>query len=54
MAWRRRFGGRGLGLVIVILSALNMFLGVGGFLASVLGIISGAPALAWRPEPRPH
>jgi hypothetical protein len=41
---------RSWGLIIVILAALNMFLDMGGFLASVLGIIGGALALAWRPE----
>lgn len=42
---------RGWGMAIVILSALNLFIGMGGFLASVLGIIGGALALAWRPTP---
>ena len=41
---------RSSGLIIVILAALNLFLGMGGFVASVLGIIGGALALAWRPE----
>jgi hypothetical protein len=45
---------RSSGLVIVILAALNLFLGMGGFVASVLGIIGGALALAWRPEPSTH
>lgn len=39
----------GWGMVILVLSALNLFLGMGGFLASVLGIIGGALALAWQP-----
>ncbi len=42
---------RSWGLVIVILSALNMFLGMGRFLASVLGIVGEALALAWKSEP---
>lgn len=41
---------RGWGMAILILSALNLFIGMGGLLASVLGIIGGAMALAWRPE----
>jgi hypothetical protein len=31
---------------ILLLSALNLFFGMGGFLASVLGIIGGAIALS--------
>ena len=42
---------RGWGMAILILCALNLFIGMGGFLASVLGIIGGAMALAWRPTP---
>ena len=42
---------RGWGMAILILSAVNLFIGMGGFLASVLGIIGGAMALAWRPKP---
>lgn len=38
------------GLVIVIASALNLFLGMGGFLAGVLGIVGGALAMSGRPE----
>jgi hypothetical protein len=38
------------GIVILIASALNLFVGMGGFLASVLGIIGGALALSWRPQ----
>jgi hypothetical protein len=38
------------GVVIVIVSALNLFFGMGGFLASTLGIIGGALALSWRPQ----
>jgi len=39
----------GWGMVILVLSALNLLLGMGGFLASVLGIIGVALALAWQP-----
>ena len=39
------------GVVIVIVSALNFFFGMGGFLASVLGVIGGALAMTWRPQP---
>ena len=42
---------QGWGIAILVLSALNVFLGLGGFLASALGIIGGALALAWRPSP---
>ncbi len=38
------------GLVIVVASALNLFLGMGGFLASVLGILGGALAMSWKPQ----
>lgn len=39
------------GIVIVVASAVNLFLGMGGLLASVLGIIGGAIAAYWRPQP---
>lgn len=42
---------QGWGIVILVLSAFNVFLGLGGFLASMLGIIGGALAIVWRPEP---
>ena len=38
------------GLIIVIASALNLLLGMGGFLAGVLGILGGALAMSGRPE----
>jgi len=38
------------GLVIVVASALNLFLGMGGFLASVLGILGGALAMSGKPQ----
>jgi len=44
---------RGWGIAILVLSALNVFLGLGGFLASVLGIIGGALALSWQPSSSP-
>jgi len=36
------------GIVILIASALNLFLGVGGLLASLLGLIGGALALGQK------
>lgn len=42
---------QGWGIVIVVISVLNIFLGMGGLLASVLGMIGGALAVAWRLEP---
>jgi len=38
------------GIVILIVSVLNLFFGMGGFLASILGIIGGTLALSWRPS----
>lgn len=38
------------GIVIVVVSALNLFVGMGGFLASLLGLVGGALAAAWRPQ----
>jgi len=38
------------GVAIVVVSALNLFLGMGGFLASVLGILGGALAISWQPQ----
>jgi uncharacterized membrane-anchored protein len=37
---------QGWGIVILIVSALNLFFGMGGLLAGLLGIIGGALALA--------
>jgi len=37
------------GVVILIVSVLNLVVGMGGFLPGVLGIIGGALAIAWRP-----
>lgn len=50
MLCRKPGQSRGWGIVIVVLAALNVFLGMGGFLASVLGLIGGTLAIAWRPE----
>ncbi len=36
---------QGWGIVILVASALNLFLGMGGLLASLLGIVAGALAL---------
>lgn len=37
------------GLVILIAAVINLFVGMGGFLASVLGIVGGALAMSWKP-----
>ena len=39
---------RGWGIAILVAAALNLFIGMGGVLASLLGISGGALALAWR------
>ena len=38
------------GVAIVVVSALNLFLGMGGFLASILGILGGALAMSGKPQ----
>ena len=38
------------GIVILVASVANLFAGMGGFLASALGILGGALAVARRPE----
>jgi len=50
MLYTRPEQSQGWGIVILIASALNLFIGMGGFLAGVLGIIGGALALAWQPQ----
>jgi len=37
------------GLVILVVAALNVFVGMGGLLAGTLGVIGGALALSWNP-----
>ena len=37
---------RGWGILIIIVSALNFFVGMGGFVAGILGIIGGALAIS--------
>jgi len=39
------------GTVVLIASALNFLLGMGGFVSGTLGVIGGALALSWRPTP---
>lgn len=39
------------GVAIVVVSALNFLFGMGGFLASVLGVLGGALAMSRRPRP---
>jgi hypothetical protein len=46
MLYARPKQAQGWGIVILVASALNLFLGMGGILASLLGIIGGALALA--------
>jgi hypothetical protein len=43
---------RNWGVLILAVSAINLLVGVGGFLASVLGIVGGAMALGWHRETR--
>lgn len=50
MLYSRPSQAQGWGIAILVLSALNIFLGMGGFLASVLGITGGALAIGWRSE----
>lgn len=38
------------GTVILAVSAVNLLVGMGGFLANGLGIVGGALALGWRSE----
>ena len=40
----------GWGIAIIVVSALNLFLGMGGFLACILGIVGGILALTWHPQ----
>lgn len=40
---------RGCGLTILIISALDFFVGVGGVLAGALGVIGSALAMAGKP-----
>lgn len=37
------------GVLVLIASGLNLFVGMGGILASTLGIVGGALALTWHP-----
>ncbi len=37
------------GVVVIVAAAVNLFIGLGGFLASILGIVGGALAAVWRP-----
>jgi hypothetical protein len=40
------------GLVILLVSAINLFVGMGGFLAGALGVVGGALAMSSKPGPR--
>ena len=37
------------GIAILVASAVNLLFGMGGILASLLGVAGGALAIAWRP-----
>lgn len=39
------------GLVILVVSALNVLVGMGGLLAGALGVVGGSLAIAWKPGP---
>ena len=41
---------QGWGIAILVASAVNLLFGMGGLLASLLGIVGGAWAVAWRPR----
>ncbi|MFQ6090871.1 MAG: hypothetical protein ACE5LD_05470 [Candidatus Bipolaricaulia bacterium] len=49
MLYARPEQSQGWGIVILIASALNLFVGMSGFLASLLGLIGGALAIAAKP-----
>jgi len=38
------------GMVILVVSVLNFLVGMGGFLAGILGVVGGALALTWNPQ----
>ncbi|MBI1743442.1 hypothetical protein HYR54_10320 [Candidatus Acetothermia bacterium] len=38
------------GIVILIASILNFFIGMGGLLAASLGVIGGILAMSWKPQ----
>lgn len=40
------------GLVIIVIAAINLFVGMGGFLAAALGILGGALAMSWKAPSR--
>ncbi len=48
MLYSRPAQSSGWGIVILVASALNFFLGMGGLLAGVLGVIGGALALSTK------
>jgi hypothetical protein len=39
------------GFVILVVSALNVLVGMGGLLAGALGVVGGSLAIAWKPGP---
>ncbi|MGD9676517.1 MAG: hypothetical protein AB7V19_07530 [Candidatus Bipolaricaulia bacterium] len=50
MAYVQRSRIKPWGIVILVASAVNLFFGMGGLLASALGITGGALVLTWGPE----
>ena len=52
MLYARPSSARGWGVVIVVVSAVDLLAGAGGLLAGVLGIIGGILAITWKPQPQ--
>jgi len=48
--YTRPVAARNWGIVILIVSAVDLLAGVGGFLAGILGIIGGILAITWKPQ----
>lgn len=40
------------GLIILVVSALNFLVGMGGLVAGTLGVIGGTLAISWQPDSR--
>ncbi|NOX44991.1 MAG: hypothetical protein GXO72_04595 [Caldiserica bacterium] len=50
MLYSRPEKSQGWGIAILVVSAVNLLFGMGGVLASLLGIVGGAWAVAWSPS----
>lgn len=50
MLYTRPLRSKDWGVLILIASGINLLVGMGGILASVLGIIGGALAVSWQPQ----